>query len=372
MVTYRFCMASTGTIMCYKYGDGFRQYNGNSAIKLLDHIKKYGFFNYNAKTNKKNNKFTYDMQFTSANHRVTFEDVHSFKSKNEMSIENEIESLINIVKKNKAIINAEKKRKENIFKGISTFTATISLAVTMIFTSKSYNKEKQRFNDNINTITTYSTENKGVKFIKSNVKSAYAEQIADEAIKSTISDNNYLYTKSKIDTNKPIVSGEEVFVDEENQETINIEKYVEDYYNENLNATTINTSKIEEEVADALTNIIEETAGEYDGNVLNSRDGVIHNGPGGGKETYYDLNMDKVVQNMRNQGFDEETYPYWVREDGVKMIGDYVMVAANLNVHPRGSIVATSLGVGMVCDTGDFAKGNTLQLDIATNWTRGK
>ena len=59
---------------------------------------------------------------------------------------------------------------------------------------------------------------------------------------------------------------------------------------------------------------------------------------------------------------------YWVREDGVKMLGDYVMVAANLKTHPRGSIVETSLGTGIVCDTGGFAKEHPERLDIATSW----
>ena len=49
--------------------------------------------------------------------------------------------------------------------------------------------------------------------------------------------------------------------------------------------------------------------------------------------------------------------------------GDYVMVAANLTTHPRGSIVETSLGTGIVCDTGSFAKEHPNRLDIATNWT---
>ena len=50
------------------------------------------------------------------------------------------------------------------------------------------------------------------------------------------------------------------------------------------------------------------------------------------------------------------------------MLGSYVMVAANLSVHPRGSLVPTSLGTGIVCDTGGFAASNPNQLDIATSW----
>lgn len=110
----------------------------------------------------------------------------------------------------------------------------------------------------------------------------------------------------------------------------------------------------------------------YTGPVLTKQAGIIHNGPASGDETYYDLNMTRVVNTMRANGFDELNFPYWVREDGVKMLGNFVMVAANLQVHPRGSIVQTSLGTGLVCDTGKFAKTNKLKLDIATSWTKGR
>jgi hypothetical protein len=87
-----------------------------------------------------------------------------------------------------------------------------------------------------------------------------------------------------------------------------------------------------------------------------------------GKETYYNLEMGGVVSIMRGIGFDEASYPYWVRSDGCKMLGDYVMVAADLSIRPRGSTIATSLGTGLVCDTGSFIYDNPTQLDIATNW----
>ena len=101
----------------------------------------------------------------------------------------------------------------------------------------------------------------------------------------------------------------------------------------------------------------------WKGPVLSKRKGTIQ-GPSG-KETYYNLNMSVIVRMMKRRGFD---YEYWVRDDGVKMFGDYVMVAANLDRHPRGSLVETSLGTGIVCDTGGFAKRNPTQLDIATTW----
>jgi hypothetical protein len=105
---------------------------------------------------------------------------------------------------------------------------------------------------------------------------------------------------------------------------------------------------------------------EWTGEKLNKHDGVAH-GPSG-KETYYNLNMSHIVERMRGMGFAEEEYPYWIRSDGAKMLGNYIMVAANLKERPRGSFIETSLGMGIVCDTGNFAKVNKYQLDIATNW----
>ena len=96
-----------------------------------------------------------------------------------------------------------------------------------------------------------------------------------------------------------------------------------------------------------------------------TRSGGVFYGPSG-KETYYNLNMSGVVSIMRSIGNNDE---YWVREDGCKMLGNYIMVAADLNVHPRGSLVPTSLGMGIVCDTGGFvSNGSGVALDIATAW----
>ena len=98
---------------------------------------------------------------------------------------------------------------------------------------------------------------------------------------------------------------------------------------------------------------------------LTKQSGVFY-GPSG-KETYYNLPMGRVINYMRELGYTTEEYPYWVRNDGVKMLGDYVMVAADLSTYSKGSIVLTSLGKGIVCDTGAFA-GSSVSLDIAVNW----
>lgn len=83
------------------------------------------------------------------------------------------------------------------------------------------------------------------------------------------------------------------------------------------------------------------------------------------KETYYNLNMKRVVDNAHDKGLMGE---YWVREDGVKMFGTSVIVAANQNKYPYGSCVYTSKGRGIVLDTGTFAEENPEQYDIAVEW----
>lgn len=117
----------------------------------------------------------------------------------------------------------------------------------------------------------------------------------------------------------------------------------------------------------SVSNSYEQTpvysGGGWSGSVLTPQAGVNY-GPSG-KETYYNLDMSGVVNIMRNMGNQDE---YWVRSDGAKMLGNYVMVAANLDVHPRGSLVETSMGTGIVADTGGFAAGNPNQVDIATAW----
>lgn len=90
----------------------------------------------------------------------------------------------------------------------------------------------------------------------------------------------------------------------------------------------------------------------------------VFNGPSG-KETYYNLNMGGVIYLMRYLGYSEQEYPYWVRDDGVRMFGDYVMVAADLNLRPKGTILESSLGTAIVVDTGAL---EPTQLDIAVNW----
>ena len=122
----------------------------------------------------------------------------------------------------------------------------------------------------------------------------------------------------------------------------------------------------EEEQQDLEEPIEDEETFYWDGEVITPSSGVA-NGPSG-FETYYNLPMGGVVSIMRNLGYDEESYPYWVRDDGCKMLGDYIMVAANLELRPYGTVLPCSRGMAIVCDTGTFAASNPYQLDIAVSW----
>lgn len=78
---------------------------------------------------------------------------------------------------------------------------------------------------------------------------------------------------------------------------------------------------------------------------------------GGRKETYYNLDMGNIVLNAQALGIQGD---YWIRNDGVKMYGDYVIVASQ---DRKGTIIETSLGTGIVLD---YCPAGTI--DIATNW----
>lgn len=102
---------------------------------------------------------------------------------------------------------------------------------------------------------------------------------------------------------------------------------------------------------------------EWDGSVLTRSAGVVY-GPSG-KETYYNLNMSGVISILQGMGISGE---YWVRGDGVKMYGDYIIAACAFDIRPRGSTVETSLGTAICADTGGFAANNPTQVDIAVDW----
>ncbi len=86
--------------------------------------------------------------------------------------------------------------------------------------------------------------------------------------------------------------------------------------------------------------------------------GVLH------RETYYDLPMSSAMRSCNAGG------QYSVRADGAKIDKDgYVIVAANLKIYPRCTVVETSIGAGKVYDTGGFALVQPYQFDLATDWS---
>ena len=210
---------------------------------------------------------------------------------------------------------------------------------------------------------------------------------------------NYLSMKNKcdelqtaLDIKSDYIKVLETTIDmktKEENERLKVEKQVVDFYMEHIdridnspsveNVMAVETESEEENKedttqdtsSDSEENELIETAFEseeystpvYDGSVLTASSGV--NYYGSQRETYYDLDMSGCVSIMRSMGNTDE---YWVREDGVKMLGSYVMCAANLDIHPRGSLVETSLGTAIVVDTGGFADSDPYQIDIAVTW----
>lgn len=108
------------------------------------------------------------------------------------------------------------------------------------------------------------------------------------------------------------------------------------------------------------------TPANEEGNRISKEVGGYY-GPSG-RETYYNLKMDLCVYYMRQLGYDEIVYPYWIRDDGAKMLGNYVMCAANWNIRPKGTIIPTSLGDAIVVDTGDFIVDYPNGVDLAVDW----
>ena len=73
--------------------------------------------------------------------------------------------------------------------------------------------------------------------------------------------------------------------------------------------------------------------------------------------------MNRIVEKAQKNGINGD---YWERKDGAKMYGKYILCAG----HPSryGEIVETSRGLGIILDTGEFAKTNPTAIDMATTW----
>lgn len=95
---------------------------------------------------------------------------------------------------------------------------------------------------------------------------------------------------------------------------------------------------------------------------LTAKGGVFHNSETGMTETYYNLSMRKVVQQAQDKGIPCE---FWIRDDGAKMFGPWVIVASHPSI-TRYSRIQTSLGEGIVLDRHTVDDPDLI--DIATAW----
>lgn len=126
--------------------------------------------------------------------------------------------------------------------------------------------------------------------------------------------------------------------------------------------TPANASQSPEEVTveEILTEDIETPY-----SVLNKRMGV--NYFNGQRETYYNLRMTGVIRLLDDMGIPHGEY--WVRDDGAKMLGEYIMLATDTNRIPKGTIWETSLGTGMIVDHCSGSESYSgVWIDVAVNW----
>ena len=320
MTTYRFSVEKKKVLTCFEVSKGLKKYEGKKALNLLNSLKDNNFNEYKESYKNNNGKKTLCIGFKANDITIIFDDIANFRKTDIIPIDGYLKDFFNIINRNK--ISKPKRINYTITKLKTIACATLLSSVLSLVP----------------------------QFEISAIDDSTLIELKQKETKKAI-ENEYFKIKTK---------------------ALIEDKYAEDH---------IYYVKAEEEISDEelekLASSIESEHNNWDGQQLTSELGNIV-GPSGGNETYYDadviseVGMDKVVENMRLKGFDQENYPYYIRDDGVRMLGSYVMVAANLDTYPRGTIVETSLGTGIVVDTGDFAQDNPYQLDIATNWTRHK
>ena len=233
-------------------------------------------------------------------------------------------------------------------------------------------------NDIIDTdINTELTE--GQKIVIKNVKYRTEETVEAVDYEVVYKNTDSLYEgETEVETYG--VEGERKIVNKEkyvNDVLVSTELVSDEVTKAPVNKVVLNGTK---EKAAAPAPVYQDYTEGYIYPYLTNTMGRNLNGPSG-QETYYNMDMSGIVSSLQrggwmyNQCVDTDlidyildTKGYWVREDGCKMFGDYIMVAAGLDVRPRGSLVQTSLGMGIVVDTGGFAYNDPYQLDIATTW----
>lgn len=156
---------------------------------------------------------------------------------------------------------------------------------------------------------------------------------------------------------------QEVMVEEKDTKKEETKKVEEPKVEEVIEGKVVEEEVVAEPVADTVQTAPAQTQNyasqntytQSNGSGLTKQGGV--NWHNGNKETYYNLDMSGVISNAQAMGIQGD---YWVREDGVKMYGDKVIVAAQMD---KGTVIDTSLGTGIVLD---YCPAGTI--DIAVTW----
>lgn len=156
---------------------------------------------------------------------------------------------------------------------------------------------------------------------------------------------------------------QEVMVEEKDTKKEETKKVEEPKVEEVIEEKVVEEEVVAEPVADTVQTApaqaqnytSQNTYTQSNGSGLTKQGGV--NWHNGNKETYYNLDMSGVISNAQAMGIQGD---YWVREDGVKMYGDKVIVAAQMD---KGTVIDTSLGTGIVLD---YCPAGTI--DIAVTW----
>ena len=354
MKIYRFSVGVNGSLVCIKADKTIEKFTGEKAFELLNHVKDFSFHTFNSILNDdlyNKGKKCFNMEFISNNHSVTFVNINRFQTKaKSVTIERELKDVMHIVKMNGIAKEREQlKQKRKILEALEKVRAIATS--TLIGSALTY----AAFN---------APEEVNVPFKVEQVLEYDSSLISNTEINEVLVKN--VNEVLNIDTISP-----EELIPKENINRANSKTYTRLYLAE------IQKVKEYKEELERIKKE-EEEKNKWDGQVLTSKLGVVYDTPSGGKETYYDADciseygMNGVVKIMRDAGYSEEEYPYYIREDGVRMFGDYVMVAANLNTYPRGTIVETTLGTAIVCDACENANEVYNQLDVAVNWTKRK
>lgn len=249
---------------------------------------------------------------------------------------------------------------------IKDYLVTILFSLTMVLLSiallLSNVSQRKRYDELINKINALASQT------DSNVADVHSRMDAiEEHIEEIANKNNNSINSIKKSLRLQVDRLNEK-IDKINEEESNVEEEEEDLQSQGEKTAVVAAATIIKDEHSTMieiddTPVTEESNPVPSGAHLTPEGGVFYFG--NQLETYYNLDMSVIVQVAHSNGISGE---YWVREDGCKMLGSYIMLACNRDVHPYGSLVETSLGTGISLDTGGFAANNPYQVDIATTW----